>query len=69
MRHYNAKKSGGLQRTDKYHTSYLGYRYPLLFSYGEDGFLDLMWGIIIKVLTFSIIDSTQSKRDNEDIPW
>ena len=32
------KQSGSLQRIDEYHTSYLGYQYPLLFPYGEDGY-------------------------------
>ncbi|XP_058786723.1 uncharacterized protein LOC131661242 [Vicia villosa] len=32
------KQSGDLQRIDEYHSSYLGYQYPLLFPYGEDGY-------------------------------
>ncbi|XP_058783166.1 uncharacterized protein LOC131657824 [Vicia villosa] len=32
------KQSGQLQRIDEYHTSYLGFQYPLLFPYGEDGY-------------------------------
>jgi len=31
-------KSGKLQRINELHTSYLGYQYPLLFSYEEDGY-------------------------------
>jgi len=31
-------KSGRLQRINELHTSYLGFQYPLLFSYGEDGY-------------------------------
>jgi len=27
-----------LQRINELHTNYLGYQYPLLFSYGEDGY-------------------------------
>lgn len=32
------KQSGDLQRIDEYHTNYLGYQYPLLFLYGENGY-------------------------------
>ncbi|KAF1870744.1 hypothetical protein Lal_00026522 [Lupinus albus] len=32
------KKSGKLKRINELHTSYLGYQYPLLFLYGEDGY-------------------------------
>ncbi|XP_058742589.1 uncharacterized protein LOC131625469 [Vicia villosa] len=32
------KQCGQLQRIDEYHTSYLGFQYPLLFPYGEDGY-------------------------------
>jgi hypothetical protein len=31
-------QGGRLQRIDEFHTSYLGYQYPLLFPYGEDGY-------------------------------
>ena len=31
-------KTGKLQRINELHTSYLGYQYPLLFPYGEDGY-------------------------------
>lgn len=31
-------QNGKLQRIDELHTSYLGYQYPLLFPYGEDGY-------------------------------
>lgn len=31
-------QSGELQRISEFHTSYLGYQYPLLFPYGEDGY-------------------------------
>jgi len=31
-------RTGKLQRINELHTSYLGYQYPLLFSYGEDGY-------------------------------
>jgi len=31
-------RSGKLQRINELHTSYLGYQYPLLFPYGEDGY-------------------------------
>jgi len=31
-------KSGKLQRINELHTSYLGFQYPLLFPYGEDGY-------------------------------
>ncbi|KAF1859963.1 hypothetical protein Lal_00028147 [Lupinus albus] len=32
------KQSGKLKRINELHTSYLGYQYPLLFPYGEDGY-------------------------------
>jgi len=32
------KQSGRLQRINELHPSYLGLQYPLLFSYGEDGY-------------------------------
>ena len=32
------KQSGKLQRINELHTSYLGFQYPLLFPYGEDGY-------------------------------
>lgn len=32
------KQCGEVQRIDGYHTSYLGYQYPLFFPYGEDGY-------------------------------
>ena len=31
-------QSGQLQRISEFHTSYLGYQYPLLFPYGKDGY-------------------------------
>jgi len=31
-------RSGKLQRINELHTSYLGFQYPLLFPYGEDGY-------------------------------
>jgi len=31
-------QSGNLQRIDEFHASYLGFQYPLLFPYGEDGY-------------------------------
>jgi len=31
-------RSGKLQRINELHPSYLGYQYPLLFPYGEDGY-------------------------------
>lgn len=32
------RQSGQLQRIDEFHASYLGFQYPLLFPYGEDGY-------------------------------
>jgi len=32
------RRSGKLQRINELHASYLGLQYPLLFSYGEDGY-------------------------------
>jgi hypothetical protein len=32
------EQSGQLERISEFHPSYLGYQYPLLFPYGEDGF-------------------------------
>ncbi|MCH95752.1 helicase-like protein, partial [Trifolium medium] len=31
-------QGGQLQRIDEFHTAYLGYQYPLIFPYGEDGY-------------------------------
>lgn len=31
-------RSGNLKRINELHTSYLGYQYPLLFPFGEDGY-------------------------------
>ena len=33
-------QSGQLQRIDEFHAAYLGYQYPLIFPYGEDGYRD-----------------------------
>lgn len=38
-------QSGNLQRIDEFHASYLGFQYPLLFRYGEDGYRP---GILLK---------------------
>jgi len=38
-------QSGNLQRIDEFHASYLGFQYPLLFPYGEDGYRP---GILLK---------------------
>ncbi|GAU36985.1 hypothetical protein TSUD_150210 [Trifolium subterraneum] len=32
------EQSGKLERISEFHPSYLGYQYPLIFPYGEDGF-------------------------------
>ncbi|CAJ2634938.1 unnamed protein product, partial [Trifolium pratense] len=32
------EKGGKLTRINEFHASYLGYQYPLIFPYGEDGF-------------------------------
>jgi hypothetical protein len=32
------EQSGNLERIDEFHSAYLGYQYPLLFPYGEDGY-------------------------------
>jgi hypothetical protein len=32
------EKGGQLERINEFHTSYLGYQYPLIFPYGEDGY-------------------------------
>ncbi|KAK2414408.1 hypothetical protein QL285_037001 [Trifolium repens] len=32
------EQSGELSRIDEFHTAYLGYQYPLLFPFGEDGY-------------------------------
>lgn len=63
------KQCGELQRIDEYHTSYLGYQYPLLFPYGEDGYRPNVRhrdkGTNIRHFT----DITQSEHNNKDIPW
>ncbi|KAI5413759.1 hypothetical protein KIW84_058058 [Lathyrus oleraceus] len=63
------KQYGELQRIDEYHTSYLGYQYPLLFPYGEDGYRPNVRhrdkGTNIRHFT----DITQSEQNNKDIPW
>jgi hypothetical protein len=33
-------RDGELQRVDEFHPAYLGYQYPLIFPYGEDGYRD-----------------------------
>jgi hypothetical protein len=38
-------QTGSLQRIDEFHASYLGFQYPLLFPYGEDGYRP---GIMLK---------------------
>jgi len=38
-------QSGKLQRIDEFHASYLGFQYPLIFPYGEDGYRP---GILLK---------------------
>ncbi|CAJ2678040.1 uncharacterized protein LOC123904970 [Trifolium pratense] len=32
------QRSGKLERINEFHSAYLGYQYPLLFPYGEDGY-------------------------------
>jgi hypothetical protein len=32
------ERGGKLERINEFHTSYLGYQYPLIFPYGEDGY-------------------------------
>ncbi|CAK8544854.1 unnamed protein product [Lathyrus sativus] len=32
------ERDGGLQRIEEFHPTYLGYQYPLIFTYGEDGY-------------------------------
>ncbi|KAI5404812.1 hypothetical protein KIW84_051829 [Lathyrus oleraceus] len=63
------KQCGELQRIDEYHTGYLGYQYPLLFPYGEDGYRPNVRhrdkGTNIRHFT----DITQSEQNNKDIPW
>ncbi|CAK8536782.1 unnamed protein product [Lathyrus sativus] len=34
------ERDGGLQRMDEFYPTYLGYQYPLIFTYGEDGYRD-----------------------------
>ncbi|XP_050909568.1 uncharacterized protein LOC127123389 [Lathyrus oleraceus] len=63
------KQCGELQRINEYHTSYLGYQYPLLFPYGEDGYRPNVRhrdkGTNIRHFT----DITQSEQNNKNIPW
>lgn len=63
------KQRAGLQRIDEYNTIYLGYQYPLLFPYGEDGYRpntrhwDKGYGMKVK-------ENSQFKEmEPEDIPW
>jgi hypothetical protein len=45
-------RSGQLQRIDEFHASYLGFQYPLIFPYGEDGYRP---GILLRYKDDSVI--------------
>ncbi|KAI5418999.1 hypothetical protein KIW84_043278 [Lathyrus oleraceus] len=62
------KQCGELQRIDEYHTSYLGYQYPLLFPYGEDGYRPNVRHRDKGTNIRHFIDITQSEQNNKDIP-
>ncbi|KAI5424455.1 hypothetical protein KIW84_030589 [Lathyrus oleraceus] len=63
------KQCGELQRIDEYHTSYLGYQYPLLFPYGEDGYRPNVRHRDKGTNIHHFTDITQSEQNNKDIPW
>ncbi|KAI5383749.1 hypothetical protein KIW84_070925 [Lathyrus oleraceus] len=54
---------------DEYHTSYLGFQYPLLFPYGEDGYRPNVRHRDKGTNIRHFIDITQSEQNNKDIPW
>ncbi|XP_058774276.1 uncharacterized protein LOC131648518 [Vicia villosa] len=63
------KQSGALQRIDEYHTSYLGYQYPLLFPYGEDGYRPNVkhrdHGRVVRSTT----PNSPDELEYDDVPW
>ncbi|KAI5383244.1 hypothetical protein KIW84_070594 [Lathyrus oleraceus] len=63
------KQCGELQRIDEYHTSYLGYQYPLLFPYGEDEYRPNVRHRDKGTNILHFTDITQSEQNNKDIPW
>jgi hypothetical protein len=46
-------QSGELQRIDEFHASYLGFQYPLIFTYGEDGYRP---GILLRYKDDTVIN-------------
>ncbi|XP_058756021.1 uncharacterized protein LOC131629238 [Vicia villosa] len=63
------KQCGELQRIDEYHTSYLGFQYPLLFPYGEDGYRPNIRHRNKGSNTVCISETTSSVAEIEDVPW
>jgi len=47
-------QTGNLQRIDEFHASYLGYQYPLIFPYGEDGYRP---GILLQFKDDTVVNS------------
>jgi hypothetical protein len=47
-------QTGNLQRIDEFHASYLGFQYPLLFPYGEDGYRP---GILLRYKDDTVVNS------------
>ncbi|XP_058784726.1 uncharacterized protein LOC131659570 [Vicia villosa] len=63
------KQSGQLQRIDEYHTSYLGFQYPLLFPYGEDGYRPNIRHRNKDSHNRPNSDSSDVVVDTEDVQW
>ncbi|XP_058726301.1 uncharacterized protein LOC131597634 [Vicia villosa] len=63
------KQTGQLQRIDEYHTSYLGFQYPLLFPYGEDGYRPNIRHRNQDSNNRRNSESMTGVADNEDVPW
>ncbi|XP_058774354.1 uncharacterized protein LOC131648630 [Vicia villosa] len=63
------KQCGQLQRIDEYHTSYLGFQYPLLFPYGEDGYRPNIRHRNKGSNTVRNAETTATVSEIEDVPW
>lgn len=46
-------QSGDLQRIDEFQASYLGFQYPIIFPYGEDGYRP---GILLRYKDDTVIN-------------
>ncbi|XP_058751125.1 uncharacterized protein LOC131624171 [Vicia villosa] len=63
------KQCGELQRIDEYHTSYLGFQYPLLFPYGKDGYRPNIRHRNKGSDTVRISETTALVAEIKDVPW